>query len=141
MNDLSVAAPVTEKPPGRARRILQGLLLPAVMFAIFFFALPRVADLCAEWAEIRAMTWMEVTTLPIAAAWNIVTYWFVMLRRCRFQLLQGPYIPATDPDWGTYIHCLPKRSTPPSAGRPAGRGGCALAQLRQRLEPAGCHLL
>src|SRR5262249_30179700 len=31
------------------------------------------------WAEIRAMTWLEVTTLALAAIWNLATYLFVVV--------------------------------------------------------------
>lgn len=51
----------------------------ALVIAIFFFALPKFADFSEVWAAVRAMTWLEVATLALAAVWNIVTYWFVMM--------------------------------------------------------------
>jgi uncharacterized protein (TIRG00374 family) len=63
----------------RTRRIIQGILSLAVVVAIFAFALPRVADFSSVWESIRHMTWLELATLAIVAAWNIVTYWFVMV--------------------------------------------------------------
>jgi putative heme transporter len=51
----------------------------AVIAAIFAYALPQVADFSEVWAAIKAMTWLELVTLALLAAWNIVTYWFVMV--------------------------------------------------------------
>ncbi len=51
----------------------------AIIGAVFFYALPKMADFSEVWAVFRAMTWLEVTTLVGAAAWNIFTYWFVMI--------------------------------------------------------------
>jgi putative heme transporter len=61
------------------RRLLQAVLSLAVVVAIFVFALPRVADFSSVWEAIGEMTWVEMTTLAIVAAWNLVTYWFVMV--------------------------------------------------------------
>lgn len=63
----------------RNRRLLQGALSLAVVVGIFAFALPRVADFSSVWESIRAMTWFELASLSIIAAWNIVTYWVVMV--------------------------------------------------------------
>jgi uncharacterized membrane protein YbhN (UPF0104 family) len=63
----------------RNRRIVQAVLSLAVVVAIFAFALPRLADFSEVGAEIREMTWLELATLLLIAAWNIVTYWFVMM--------------------------------------------------------------
>ena len=51
----------------------------AIVVAIFVFALPKIADVTEVWKVIRAMTPLEMGTLLLAAVWNIVTYWFVMM--------------------------------------------------------------
>ena len=61
------------------RKALQLLLSLGVVAVVFFFALPRFADFSKVWAEVRAMTWIEVLTLVVAALWNFATYWFVMV--------------------------------------------------------------
>jgi putative heme transporter len=51
----------------------------ALVVAIFWFVLPQVADFSDVWAEIRAMTPLELAVLAAAAAWNLVTYWMVVV--------------------------------------------------------------
>jgi uncharacterized protein (TIRG00374 family) len=74
---------MVEAPPSgsrkRTRKIIQGLLSLAVVIAVFFFALPQFADFSQVWAAIRNMTPIELASLVLAAVWNIVTYWFVMV--------------------------------------------------------------
>jgi uncharacterized membrane protein YbhN (UPF0104 family) len=48
-----------------------------LVVAMFWFVLPQVADVSKIWAAIRDMTWLEITTLVLAATWNLVTYWLV----------------------------------------------------------------
>jgi putative heme transporter len=60
-------------------RILQGLASLAVVVIVFVYALPQFADFSQVWDVMRAMTWIELTTLAVFAAWNIATYWFVMV--------------------------------------------------------------
>jgi uncharacterized protein (TIRG00374 family) len=67
------------KPSERWRAILRGLLSLAVVIGIFVGVMPRIADYSDVWATIRAMTWLEITTLVLIGAWNIVTYWMVMV--------------------------------------------------------------
>ena len=61
------------------RRLVQAVLSLAVVVAIFVFALPRVADFSSVWESIGEMSWVELATLTAVAAWNLVTYWFVMV--------------------------------------------------------------
>jgi uncharacterized protein (TIRG00374 family) len=61
------------------RQTLKIGLSIALVVAIFFFALPKIADLSQVWTEIGEMTWLEIGTLVAAALWNIFTYWFVMM--------------------------------------------------------------
>ena len=51
----------------------------ALVIGIFFFALPKIADISEVGEVIAAMTPVEIGTLFLAAAWNIFTYWFVMM--------------------------------------------------------------
>ena len=52
----------------------------AVVVAVFWFVLPQVADLSDVWGHVRAMTPIELSTLAAAAAWNLVTYWIVLVQ-------------------------------------------------------------
>lgn len=61
------------------RQVLQTAFSAALVIAIFFFVLPQVADFDEVWAEIRAMTWLELTELLAVALWNLATYWFLWL--------------------------------------------------------------
>ena len=51
-----------------------------VVVALFWFVLPQVADLSDVWGQITAMTSLEVATLLAAAAWNLVTYWILLVQ-------------------------------------------------------------
>lgn len=57
-------------------RIVASLVLVG---AIFFFALPKIADVSEVWAAIKAMTPFEITSLVALSIWNIATYWLVMM--------------------------------------------------------------
>ena len=54
--------------------MLQVVVGAVVVGAIFFYFLPRIVDFAEVWATIRAMTWLELTTLLLLAVWNQVTY-------------------------------------------------------------------
>ncbi len=58
----------------RNRRILQVLLSLLLVAAIFYLVLARV-DLAQVWADIQAMTWIELATISAIALWNFMTYW------------------------------------------------------------------
>ncbi len=58
-----------------ARFVLSG----ALVVAIFVFVLPQIADFSKVWAAISDMTWLELASLGLLAAWNLVTYWLVMV--------------------------------------------------------------
>jgi uncharacterized protein (TIRG00374 family) len=76
------ARPSTEPPqplatPRFARvKAIVSLVIVAVVFAL---VLPRVVDLRQVWSVLTAMTWLEATTLVLAAAWNLVTYWLLVM--------------------------------------------------------------
>ena len=51
-----------------------------VVVVIFVGVLPRIADLSRVWATLVEMTWLEVSTLALAATWNLITYWILIMR-------------------------------------------------------------
>lgn len=61
------------------KRILQGAVSVAIVVGIFVGVLPRFATYGDVWDTIEAMTGLEVATLVLVGAWNIVTYWFVLV--------------------------------------------------------------
>lgn len=63
----------------RRRRIVRNVLSLAVVVVVFVGVIPQVADLGEVWRTIQDMTLLENTTLLVAAAWNILTYQFVMM--------------------------------------------------------------
>jgi uncharacterized membrane protein YbhN (UPF0104 family) len=69
----------TKRPTLSRRKVMQASISAAVVVVIFAFAFPKLADYSKVWAEIGAMTWIELSTLALLAVWNIVTYWFVMV--------------------------------------------------------------
>jgi uncharacterized protein (TIRG00374 family) len=70
-----------ETPSRKAviKRILQAAVSLAIVVGIFVGVLPRFASYSDVWDTIRDMTGLELTTLGVIGAWNIVTYWFVMV--------------------------------------------------------------
>ena len=71
--------PIAPENPNRRRRMFQAAFSIVVVVAIFGFALPKFADFSQVWAVIDAMTWVEIGILVLVAAWNIATYWLVMI--------------------------------------------------------------
>ena len=71
------------EPAGRRRvllkRVIQALISLTIVVGIFVGVLPRFASYEDVWATITDMTGLELTTLGLIGAWNIVTYWFVMV--------------------------------------------------------------
>ena len=66
------------KPPPRTRRIVQAVLSLVLVVAIFYYLL-RGIDLATVWAEIRALTSLELATLTAIAGWNLCTYAWVWM--------------------------------------------------------------
>jgi uncharacterized protein (TIRG00374 family) len=62
-----------ERRSSRTRRIVQGLLSLVLVVGIFWFVFKGI-NFTDVWAEIRAMTWLELTTLLLASIWNLATY-------------------------------------------------------------------
>jgi putative heme transporter len=66
------------RPPSRTRRIVQVALSLVLVVAIFYYLL-RGIDLATVWAEIKALTWLEMATLVAIAGWNLCTYAWVWM--------------------------------------------------------------
>ena len=64
--------------PRLKRSIEIGVSL-GVVILVFFVILPRVVDFNEVWRVLARLTWLEATSLGLAAAWNLVTYWLLMM--------------------------------------------------------------
>ncbi len=62
-----------------AKRVLQASVSLVIVVGIFVGVLPRFASYSDVWGTIRDMTGLELSTLGVIGAWNIVTYWFVLV--------------------------------------------------------------
>lgn len=62
-----------------AKRVLQASVSLVIVVGIFVGVLPRFASYSDVWDTIRDMTGLELSTLGVIGAWNIVTYWFVLV--------------------------------------------------------------
>jgi uncharacterized protein (TIRG00374 family) len=51
----------------------------ALVAAAFGFGLPLIADYGDTWARIHALSGEKIALLLAAGAWNLVTYWFVLM--------------------------------------------------------------
>jgi uncharacterized protein (TIRG00374 family) len=85
-----VAAPVAPAPnddssaPARSSRrwlrpALSGLVSVAIVVAVFWYFIPQYTSVSDIWSSIQAMTWLELTSLVIAALWNLATYGLVVM--------------------------------------------------------------
>jgi putative heme transporter len=63
----------------RGRRVTGAVLSLALVAGVFVWFLPQFTSLSAVWTSVRDMTWLELTVLVLAAAWNLATYQFVMV--------------------------------------------------------------
>ncbi|SDE37812.1 conserved hypothetical protein [Blastococcus fimeti] len=69
-----------DRPARRSgRRVIGGLLSVALVVAVFVWFLPQFTSLSDVWTSVRAMTWVELTLLAVAAAWNLASYQIVMV--------------------------------------------------------------
>jgi uncharacterized protein (TIRG00374 family) len=59
---------------GMVRRVLQAVLSIGLGVAVLVFVIPQFADLSQVWAEVQAMTGLELAVLAAFATWNLVTY-------------------------------------------------------------------
>jgi uncharacterized membrane protein YbhN (UPF0104 family) len=60
------------------RRFLPPILSIVLIAAVFFWFLPQFTSISAVWASVRAMSWLQLTVLLVAALWNLASYQFVM---------------------------------------------------------------
>src|SRR5829696_5057123 len=74
----SAGTAVRRGPSQRTRQVIKGVLSLVLVVGIFYFLFKRI-DFAEVWAEIRAMTWLELTVLLLIALWNLVTYVFVWM--------------------------------------------------------------
>jgi uncharacterized membrane protein YbhN (UPF0104 family) len=51
----------------------------ALVAGVFVWFLPQFTSLAEVWTSVQDMTWVELTVLVLAAAWNLATYQFVMV--------------------------------------------------------------
>jgi uncharacterized membrane protein YbhN (UPF0104 family) len=79
MDATSTADP---SPPRRPRgklanavRVLRILLFPAIVVAVFFGVLPRIANFEDVWRVIRGLSWRADAVLVLLTVLNVVTYW------------------------------------------------------------------
>jgi uncharacterized protein (TIRG00374 family) len=66
------------RPSPRTRQVVKGILSLVLIVGIFYFLFKRI-DFAEVWAEIKAMTWLELSVLLLIALWNLVTYIFVWM--------------------------------------------------------------
>jgi putative heme transporter len=74
---------VDQRPPAarhrsRTRLIIQVVLSLVLVVAILYFTVKKI-DPAQVWAAITDLTWLELTTLSLLAAWNLCTYAFVWM--------------------------------------------------------------
>jgi uncharacterized membrane protein YbhN (UPF0104 family) len=71
-----VAQPDDPAPgrPSRRRLLVRVLLAVAVVAVVYLGLGPKLVDVDQVWATLRAMTWLELVTLVVAAVWNLVSY-------------------------------------------------------------------
>ena len=67
----------TPSPPWK--RALQAVVSFVVVVGIFVGVMPQIADYSDVWTTIRSLSWLESLSLGMAAVWNLVTYWFVLV--------------------------------------------------------------
>lgn len=68
-----------KKPKSRWRRLLGVVASIALMAALLVGVLPTMADFGEVWGAIQSLTWLETTSLLVAAGWNIITYQLIIL--------------------------------------------------------------
>jgi uncharacterized protein (TIRG00374 family) len=51
----------------------------ALLAAIFYFVVPDLPDFSTVWGNVTAMSSIELGILAVVAAWNLITYWLVMV--------------------------------------------------------------
>ncbi|MGH8862048.1 MAG: lysylphosphatidylglycerol synthase transmembrane domain-containing protein [Jatrophihabitantaceae bacterium] len=78
-NPAVLGAPSSPTRRRWVRPALSGLVSLVIVVGIFWYFIPQFTSMSKVWAAIRAMTWLELATLALAAIWNLATYLFVMV--------------------------------------------------------------
>ena len=75
------ALPTTPSSKRRvtSKRIASVGVSAALLAAIFYFVVPDLPDFSTVWGHVTAMSSIELGILAAVAAWNLVTYWLVMV--------------------------------------------------------------
>jgi len=60
--------------PSRRQLVVRLLLAVVVIAVVYLWLLPKLVDVSQVWATLRAMTWLELATLLVAAVWNLFSY-------------------------------------------------------------------
>jgi uncharacterized membrane protein YbhN (UPF0104 family) len=79
---MTATEPRTETTPRRRptwQRLLGPLLSVVLVVAVFVWFLPQFTSVADVWTSVRAMSWLEISLLVVAAVWNLATYQFVMV--------------------------------------------------------------
>lgn len=63
----------------RVRRALQVAVSIVLVGGIFWFVLGQFSDLSSVWDAMQTLTWREIAVLALLTAWNLVTYWIVVV--------------------------------------------------------------
>jgi putative heme transporter len=63
----------------RVRRALQVAVSIVLVGGIFWFVLGQFSDLSSVWDAMQTLTWREIAVLALLTAWNLVTYWIVVM--------------------------------------------------------------
>lgn len=79
VGDVTADETPTRPPRPRWRRALSVVLPAAIAVALLVGVLPAMADLADVWSTIVALEPVEVGLLLVMAAWNILTYQFVIM--------------------------------------------------------------
>ena len=58
----------------RRRMVVRVVLAAGLVALVFFGLLPKLVDVGDVWRTLRAMTWLELLTLGLAAVWNLGSY-------------------------------------------------------------------
>jgi putative heme transporter len=66
--------PAAAGRPSRRRMVVRVVLAVVVVAAVYLGLLPNLVDVSQVWATLRAMTWLELATLVLAAIWNLFSY-------------------------------------------------------------------
>lgn len=74
-----VEEPAVRHRRGRVWQVARIVLSVSLAGAIFAYLLSSAADFSDVRAEIASMTGLELLTLALVAAWNLATYWAVMV--------------------------------------------------------------